>query len=79
MADRANEIELVDELGAPINTGNPLPVEFQGGFEIPEYDEIDLGYTGDNLTTVIYSLATVVVTTLTLSYTGDQLTNVVKS
>jgi len=46
------------------------------GFDIPPYDEIELGYTGDNLTTVVYKLATVTVATLTLAYTGDKLTNV---
>lgn len=46
------------------------------GFDIPEYDEIELGYTGDNLTTVEYLEASAVVATLTLAYTGDKLTNV---
>lgn len=46
------------------------------GFDIPPYDEIDLGYTGENLTSVVYSLDSTAVATLTLSYTGDNLTNV---
>lgn len=46
------------------------------GFDIPEYDEIDLGYTGDNLTTVVYKQDSATVATLNLSYTGGNLTNV---
>jgi hypothetical protein len=49
------------------------------GFEIPPYDEISLGYTVDDLTTVIYKLASVAVATLTLSYTSGNITNVIKS
>lgn len=43
------------------------------------FDEISLTYTGDNVTTVEYKLATVVVKTLTLTYSGANLTNVVAS
>jgi hypothetical protein len=46
------------------------------GFDIPVYDEIDLAYTGDNLTSVVYKKDDVTVATLTLAYTGTNLTNV---
>ena len=46
------------------------------GFDIPEYDEIDLSYTGDNLTGVVYKQDGATVATLSLSYTGGNLTNV---
>jgi hypothetical protein len=49
------------------------------GFDIPEYDEIDLAYTGDNLTSVVYKNSSSTVATLTLAYTGDKLVNVVIS
>lgn len=49
------------------------------GFDIPEYDEIDLSYTGTNLTTVVYKKDSSNVATLTLTYTGDNLTKVVIS
>jgi len=49
------------------------------GLSIPKHDEIALSYTGDNLTGVIYKLATVTVGALTLSYTDNKLTRVVKS
>lgn len=49
------------------------------GMNIPEHDEVVLGYTGSNLTNVVYKLATVTVATLTLSYTGANLTGVVKT
>lgn len=41
------------------------------------FDEVVLTYTGDNITTAEYKLATVTVKTLTLSYTGDRLDSVV--
>jgi hypothetical protein len=47
---------------------------------LPErYDELVLGYTGSNLTSVVYKLLGVTVGTLTLSYTGSNLTGVVRS
>jgi hypothetical protein len=50
---------------------------------IPEsYDYIELGYTGSDLTTVIYKrggAAGTIVATLTLGYTGSDLTSVTKS
>lgn len=47
---------------------------------IPEkYDEVDLAYTGSDLTTVTYKLSSNTVATLTLSYTGGLLTNVIKT
>lgn len=49
------------------------------GLSIPKHDEIVLSYTVDNLTGVVYKLASVTVATLTLSYTGDKLTGVIKS
>lgn len=50
-----------------------------GGLVPKDYDEIVLSYTGDDLTGVVYKLATVTVATLTLSYTGTNLTGVVWS
>lgn len=43
------------------------------------YDEIVLGYTGSDLTSVIYKKASTTVATLTLSYTAGNLTGVVRS
>lgn len=43
------------------------------------YNQIDLVYTGTNVTTVTYKQAGVTVATLTLSYTGDNLTSVVRT
>ena len=44
-----------------------------------EYNELDLGYTGSDLTSVVYKLDGNVVATLTLSYSGGNLVNVVRS
>jgi len=47
---------------------------------VPEkYDEMDLTYVGDDLTQVVYKLASSTVATLTLSYSGGKLSNVIKS
>jgi len=43
------------------------------------FDQIDMTYTGANVTGVVYRLAGVVVATLTLTYTGDNLTQVIRS
>jgi hypothetical protein len=51
----------------------------EGAFAPSRYDEIVLGYTGDNLTTVVYKLLTATVGTLTLTYTGARLDKVVRS
>jgi len=52
---------------------------FNPGFAIPDYDEIDLEYTGDDLTQVEYKKQGDVIATLTLSYTGGNLTKVAKT
>lgn len=63
------------------DSGNPIPVVT--GLEIPEHDYISLGYTGSNLTSVIYKTGGsggTTVATLTLAYDGsDNLTSVTKS
>lgn len=43
------------------------------------YNDIQLVYSGDNLTSVIYRNAGAVVATLSLTYSGDRLTRVVRS
>lgn len=49
------------------------------GFAVPKYDEIVMGYTGENLTSAVYKLASSTVATLTFSYTGENLTGIIKS
>jgi chemotaxis regulatin CheY-phosphate phosphatase CheZ len=48
-------------------------------FGIEDYDEIDLTYTGSNITTVVYKLNSVTMGTLTLSYSGSNITKVVRT
>lgn len=43
------------------------------------YDTIQLSYTANNLTTVVFKLAAATVSTLTLAYTGARLDSVVKT
>jgi hypothetical protein len=60
--------------------GNPIPVVT--GLEIPEHDFIELSYTGENLTGVVYKTggaSGTTVATLTLAYTGSRLDSVTKS
>lgn len=54
-----------------IRGGGPVSV---GGLSIPDADYISLGYTGANLTTVVYKsggASGTVVATLTLTYDGS--------
>lgn len=53
--------------------------EVVSGIGNQPHDEIVLGYTGTNLTSVVYKLSGVTVATLTLGYTGSNLTSVVRS
>ena len=69
LTDSPTMVDIRDILDARL-TGSLVPAA---------YDEITLGYTGDNVTTVTYKLATVTVKTLTLTYSGANLTNVVAS
>lgn len=59
---------------------NTKPAVLAANALVPvEYDEIVLTYTGSNVTTVVYKLATATVATLTLSYSGSNLIGVVRS
>lgn len=49
------------------------------GLAIPEHDAIELSYTGDDMTGVVYKLLGTTVATLTLSYTSGNLVGVVKT
>ena len=52
------------------------------GLEIPAHDYISLGYTGSNLTTVVYKTGGsggTTVATLTLAYSGSDLVSVTKT
>lgn len=58
------------------------PVPVVSGLSIPAHDYIELGYTGANLTSVIYKTGGVggsTVATLALAYTGSVLTSVTKT
>lgn len=63
------------------DSGNPIPTI--QGLSIPKHDYISLGYTGSNLTSVVYKLGGsggTTLATLTLAYDGsNNLTSVTKS
>lgn len=67
------------EVKLKVNNDGSLNVFNSNGFGIPVFDDIVLGYTGDDLTSVVYKKDSVVVATLTLSYTDGKLTGVTKS
>jgi hypothetical protein len=75
------------EVGASVevsnDVGNPLPVSGTintlTGLDIPKHDNIQLTYTGTNLTGVAYKVGVNTVATLTLAYTGSRLDSVTKS
>lgn len=58
---------------------SPIAVENLTQLVPEQYDDIELGYTGLDLTTVTYRSGGAVVATLTLTYTLGQLTRVVRS
>ena len=65
-----------------LSTTNPLPVAVYSGLVPQIYDYISLGYTGSNLTSVIYKTGGsggTTVATLTLAYTGSQLDTVTRT
>lgn len=69
----------LDAAGVEIanDSGNPIPTIT--GLSIPEHDNIQLTYTGDNLTGVAYRVGSTTVATLTLTYTGSRLDSIAKS
>lgn len=53
--------------------------EIVAGLVNQPYNEIQLSYTGTDLTGVVYKLSGTTVLTLTLTYSGGNLTSVVRS
>jgi hypothetical protein len=70
-----------EEVAVTTRTGAPLSTV--SGLEVPEHDYISLGYTGVNLTSVVYKdggSGGTTVATLTLAYDGsNNLISVTKS
>lgn len=58
---------VVEKLTGPLTVAGLVPAEF---------DQINLGYTGDELTQVVYRQDGTIVATLTLTYTNGRLTGV---
>lgn len=85
-ATSANQVSQITQETATANSvasidtkQSTMLTRLSGSLVPTAYDEVDLGYTGSNLTTAIYKLAGSTVKTLTLSYTGAQLDSVVAS
>jgi hypothetical protein len=68
--------------GEYVDSDNALPVAMFNSLVPEQYDYISLGYTGDNITTVVYKTGGsggTTVATLTLAYTGSRLDSVTRS
>lgn len=65
-----------DERNLRLNDDGTLNI---GSLVPTSYDEIDLSYTGANLTGVVYKKAAATVATLALTYSGSNLTKVTRS
>ena len=63
----------------PVILGTDGVLKITQSFGIPEYDEINMDYSGEDITKVVYTLSGVTQATLTLSYTGSNLTKIVKT
>lgn len=72
-----------EEIAVTATTGKPVPVNTIAGLNVPTHDYISLGYTGPNLTSVVYKTGGsggTTVATLTLAYDGsNNLISVTKS
>lgn len=78
----ADKVRLQNKSGITVNPATDDTLQQILGFQIPVYDYILLGYTGVNLTTVVYKLGGsggTTVATLTLAYSGVNLISVTKS
>lgn len=62
-----------------LNCGNPFPIQNCSSLVPEHYDDIQLSYTDDDLTQVVYKLGTHLVATLNLSYTDSILTEVARA
>lgn len=78
----------VSNSAASVNPDIPVATTVRGGNVYQEivqglvnqpFNEINLTYTGSDITTVVYKLSGTTVATLTLGYTGGNLTSVVRS
>ena len=63
----------------PVYSIDPIDVSVINGLVPDAYDDIELGYSGDNLTSVVYNFEGATVAILTLAYSGDTLARVTKT
>lgn len=78
----ASSVGVLDSSNTRIDPATNGAVNALNGFSLPVYDYISMGYTGANLTTVVYKLGGsggTTVATLTLGYTGADLTSITRS
>lgn len=75
-----SDIDVATTTGGASPTVTGSVYQLMGTGLVPEaYTSIELGYTGSNLTSVVYKLSGTTVATLTLAYIGSQLDSVTRS
>jgi predicted transcriptional regulator len=62
-----------------VSTVDGTPLLTAAGLSIPKHNNIELSYSGDNLSQVVYKLDAQIVGSLTLTYSGSKLTSVSKT
>ena len=78
----AKSVKIRNSAGNDINPATEDTLQKLVGFDIGEYDYIDLSYTGSDLTGVVYKLggsSGTTVATLTLAYSGGNLISVTQT
>ena len=64
------------ELVIPVTTSGTLISNLP--FNLPSYDKIDLSYSGNDITSVIYYSNSVIVAVLSLTYAGGKISTVTR-
>ena len=78
----ATNVGILNAANTRVNPSTEDTLAKLNGFSLPVFDYIALGYTGSNLTSVVYKTGGsggTTVATLTLGYTGSDLVSVARS
>jgi len=79
----ANNVVIKDVNGKMVGvSGNRLKVDILGQLVPANYDYMSLGYTGFNMTSVVYKIGGsggTTVATITLTYSGSQILTITKT
>ena len=83
MAKQVTQLKQIKKIGDTTSPATEATLLTIAGLGIPTYDYMELGYTGTNLTTIVYKTGGsggTTVATLTLAYDGDDnITSITKT